>query len=354
MNQSLQRLVSRIGPLDGEARRLAQTRQDSLTKPRGSLGRLETLSLQIAGITGNPAPTLSRKAVVTMAGDHGVATEGVSAYPSEVTAQMVANFLAGGAAINVLARQVEARVIIVDMGVCTDLAGSDGLVDCRIAAGTRNIAREPAMTRAQAERAILAGAAVFEREHEGGLDIVGTGDMGIANTTPSAAIAVAMTGHSAREIVGRGTGVDDAGLARKIATVERALACNRPQRDNPLDVLAKVGGYEIAGIAGVILAAAANRCPVVVDGFISTAGALIATGLAPLAVEYIVAAHCSQELGHRLMLEHLGVTPLLDLDLRLGEGTGAALGIFLAEAACRLLTEMATFEEAAVSGKACS
>jgi nicotinate-nucleotide--dimethylbenzimidazole phosphoribosyltransferase len=342
-------LVAHIQPPSQAARAAARARQDRLTKPQGSLGRLEQLSIQLAGITGQALPRIRHKVMITMAGDHGVVAEGVSAYPSSVTAQMVFNFLGGGAAINVLARQVDARVVVVDMGVAADLGAAPGLVAKKIAPGTDNMARGPAMTLEQARQALCAGINIVNEERRRGLDILGTGDMGIGNTTPAAAIAVAMTGYPVLDMVGRGTGVDDAGLARKVAAVERALDVNRPDPDDALDVLAKVGGFEIAGLAGAILAAAAHRRPVVIDGFISTAAAMIAVGLAPAVRPYLIAAHRSQELGHHLMLEWLGLAPLLDLGLRLGEGTGAVLGLSLAEAACRILGEMATFDEAGVS-----
>lgn len=351
MDTHLQEIISRIGPLDALAQDQARARQTLLTKPRGSLGRLEALSIQIAGITGQALPQIRHKVIVTMAGDHGVAAEGVSAYPQEVTAQMVANFLRGGAAINVLGHHVGARVAVVDMGTTADIAPHPDLIDHKVASGTRNIAHGPAMTREQAIQALMAGVAVVEGERAKGLDIVGTGDMGIANTTPSAAIAVALMDVPVADVVGRGTGVDDAGLARKIEAVEAAIAVNRPNPNDALDVLAKVGGFEIGGLAGVMLGAAAHRRPVVVDGYISTVAAMIAVGLAPQLRSYLIAAHCSQERGHRAMLDWLGLAPLLDLGLRLGEGSGAALGIFLAEAACRILAEMATFGEAGVSDR---
>jgi nicotinate-nucleotide--dimethylbenzimidazole phosphoribosyltransferase len=345
----IESLISRIAPLDAAAMAAARRRQRSLTKPPGSLGRLEELSVQLAGITGQASPAIRHKVVVTMAGDHGVVAEGVSAYPQEVTPQMVTNFLRGGAAINVLARHVGARVVVVDMGVAAELPSHPDLVDYKIAAGTHNIARGTAMSREQASRALEAGAMVVEAEIDRGLDILGTGDMGIGNTTSSAAIAVVMTRRPAADVVGRGTGVDEGGLARKIAAVERAVEVNRPDSGDALDVLAKVGGFEIGGLAGGILAAAAHRRPVMVDGFISTAAAMIAVGLAPQVRPYLIAAHHSQEQGHQIMLEWLQLKPLVDLDLRLGEGTGAALGFFLAEAACKILAEMATFDEAGVS-----
>ncbi len=349
--EKLETLIRRIGPLDVEAMRKAASRQDMLTKPQGSLGRLERLSIQVAGITGTPRPHLQHKVITTMAGDHGVVQEGVSAFPQEVTPQMVYNFLAGRAAINVLARHVGARVVVVDMGVAADLAPHPGLVDKKVAKGTQNIARGPAMSREQALQAVLNGAEVVLAELEKGLDILGTGDMGIGNTTPSAAIAAAITGRAPAEVVGRGTGVDDAGLFRKIAAVQRALAVNRPDPHDGLDVLSKVGGFEIGGLAGAILAAAAHRKPVLIDGFISTAAALIAVTLAPHVRPYLIAAHRSRERGHGIMLDWLGLEPVLDLDLRLGEGTGAALAMDIVDAACKILDEMATFAEAGVSEK---
>jgi nicotinate-nucleotide--dimethylbenzimidazole phosphoribosyltransferase len=351
MEQRLQEVIGRIQPLDTLAQSQALARQAALTKPEGSLGRLEALSIQIAGITGQALPEIEHKVVVTMAADHGVAAEGVSAFPQEVTRQMVSNFLRGGAAINVLGRHTGTRIVVVDLGVAADIAPHPNLLDRKVAPGTGNIARGPAMSRDQAIQALLSGVAVVEEELTKGLDIVGTGDMGIANTTPSAAIAVALMGIAAAEMVGRGTGLDDAGLVRKVKVVETAIAVNRPDADDPLDVLAKVGGFEIAGLAGVMLGAAAHRRPVVVDGFISTAAAMIAVGLAPRLRQYLIAAHCSQEKGHRIMLDWLGLEPLLDLGMRLGEGTGAVLGIFLVEAACKILAQMATFGQAGVSDR---
>lgn len=343
--------IAAIGPLDQAAMERAQARQNSLTKPPGSLGRLETLSIQLAGITGCPQPHLQHKAVIVMAGDHGVVAEGVSAFPSAVTPQMVLNFLRGGAAINVLARHVGARVVVVDVGVASDMPPQPGLIVKKVAYGTANMRRGPAMTRDQARQAVTAGIEVLEAELAQGLDIVATGDMGIGNTTPSSAIIAAVTGLPAVKVTGRGTGVDDAGLAAKAAVIDDALRLNQPDPHEGLDLLAKVGGLEIGGIAGVILGAAAHRIPVVIDGLISTAGAVIAALLAPQARAYMISGHKSVEVGHRAALEHLGLVPLVDLDLRLGEGTGAALGISLVEAACKLLAEMATFDEAGVAGR---
>jgi nicotinate-nucleotide--dimethylbenzimidazole phosphoribosyltransferase len=303
-------------------------------------------------MTGQAQPRITHKVIAVMAGDHGVVAEGVSAYPQEVTPQMVENFLQGGAAINVLARHIGARVVVVDLGVAVPLADHPHLIQKKIAPGTGNITRGPAMSRAQAELAVLAGAEVIEGELARGLDILVTGDMGIGNTTPSAAIAAVLIGCPVVEIVGRGTGVDDSGLERKTSAVARALEINCPDPSDGLDVLAKVGGFEIGGLAGAILAAAAHRRPVVIDGFISTAAAMVAVKLAPQVKDYLIAGHCSQELGHRKMMAYLGLDPLLDLEMRLGEGTGAALAVSIIEAACKTLAEMATFTEAGVSEKA--
>ena len=330
---------------------IARDHQDALTKPRGSLGRLENLSIQLAGIFGQPLPEIQHKVIVTMAGDHGVVAKGVSAYPQAVTAQMVNNFLNGGAAINVLARHVGARVVVVDMGVASDLKHHPDLVDKKVALGTGDITYGPAMSRDQALQAIIAGVEVVETELEQGLDILGVGEMGIGNTTPSSAIASVVTGRPPKDTAGRGTGVNDAGLARKINAVQRALLVNRPDPSDALDVLTKIGGFEIGGLVGAMLAVAAHRKPVMVDGFISTAAAMIAVLLAPKVRYYLIAAHCSKERGHRIMLDWLGLEPLLDLEMRLGEGTGAAIGISLAEAACKIQSEMATFGEADVSEK---
>ncbi len=349
MEKNLSEFLDNIRPLDKKAMQAARARQDQLTKPPGSLGRLEELSVQIAGIRGEVLPSMKNKAVITMAGDHGVVASGVSAYPQEVTPQMVYNFLRGGAGINVLARQTGARVVVVDMGVAAPLESHPQLISRKVAPGTNNLATGPAMTREQAIQAIQTGIEIVEAELAKGLDIVGTGDMGIGNTTPSSAICSAITGQSVAKITGRGTGINDQQHAHKIKVIEQGLAVNQPDPKDALDVLAKVGGFEIGGLAGVILAAAHHRIPVVIDGFISGAAALIACGLAPRARDYIIASHMSVEPGHKAMLKHLRLKPLLDLNLRLGEGTGATLGIFLSECAVRVLAEMATFAEAGVS-----
>ena len=351
MTESLTEIIEKIGPLDKAAMTEAQARQNTLTKPEGSLGRLEELSIQLAGIQGRRLPRIKEKAIVTMAADHGVVAEGISAYPQDVTPQMVYNFLSGGAGVNVIARQVGARLIIVDIGVAATLEPNRQLLSRKVAPGTRNMAAGPAMSEEEAKRAIETGIEVTMAEVSKGLDIIGTGDMGIGNTTSSSAICAVITGKPAAEVTGRGTGIADKQLEHKIDVIERAIAVNRPEPAKPLEVLAKVGGLEIGGITGVILAAAASRIPVVVDGFISGAAALIATALAPGAKDFLIAGHISAEPGHRLLLEHLGLKPLLDLGMRLGEGTGAALGISLAETAARILSEMATFADAGVSGR---
>jgi nicotinate-nucleotide--dimethylbenzimidazole phosphoribosyltransferase len=286
-----------------------------------------------------------------MAADHGVAIEGVSAYPAEVTPQMVLNFLHGGAAINVLARQAGARVVIVDIGVAAEFGDLPGLIRRKVARGTANMTAGPAMTVDQAEQAVQIGIEVAQSEIDAGLDLVATGDMGIGNTTASSAIVAAITGLSVAQVTGRGTGIDDAGLSRKVAVIERALEINRPDPANALDVLSKVGGFEIAGLAGIIIGAASKRVPVVIDGFISGAAALVAAGLVPEVRPYMIAAHQSVEIGHRVMLERLGLRPLINLNLRLGEGTGSALAFHLIEGAARVHNEMATFAEAGVSSQ---
>ena len=346
----LQDVIKKIQPVDTSRTNAIQARLDNLTKPQGSLGRLEELAKKYCLITGKDKPRIENKIIFTFAGDHGVTEEGVSAFPKEVTPQMVFNFIRGGAAVNVLAKHVGARVIVVDMGVDHDFDPAEGLEIRKIGRGTRNMTKGPAMTRDEAERAVLAGIELVEKYRDG-LDLLGTGDMGIGNTTPSSAIVSVITGTDPEKVTGRGTGIDDEALRNKVSIIKRAIAANKPDRSDALDVLAKVGGYEIAGIAGLMLGAALYKIPVVVDGFISTAGALIAAELNPLVKGYIIAAHQSVEIGHRKMLEHLEQVPLLDLNLRLGEGTGAALGMSLVEAGVRILTEMATFADAGVAEK---
>lgn len=344
--------IAAIQPLDAAAPAHAQARQNQLTKPQGALGRLEAISVQLAGITGALQPRLDRRAVVVMAGDHGVARQGVSAYPSDVTAQMVLNFLRGGAAVNVLARQVGAKVVVVDAGVASPLPPHPDLVSRRIADGTEDLTLGPAMTLDQATAAVELGIDVVNGLADQGLDLVATGEMGIGNTTPSAALVCAFTGAAPEVATGRGTGIDDDAWTRKLAVVRRALDLHAPDPSDGLSTLAALGGLEIAGLAGVILGAAARRVPVVIDGFISTAAALAAVAIAPTARPYLIASHRSAEQGHTVALDHLGLHPMLALDMRLGEGTGALLAFPLIEAAVRTLNEMATFADAGVSGPA--
>ncbi len=348
----LESTFQKIFPQDSTSRENAIKHLEQLTMPHWALGDLMDLAVDLAGMTRSLTPPVSRKKVVVMVGDHGVTAEGVSKYPSEVTAQMVHNFVAGGAGINALARQVGAEVVVVDMGATadlSDLAGQDKILSRKIGNGTANIAHGPAMTRTHAVMAVEAGIEVANQLAPE-VDVFGTGDMGIGNTTPSTAICAALTGKKVEEITGRGTGLDDQQLAGKIAVIEKALAVNKPDASDGLDVLAKVGGFEIGGLAGLIIGAAANGKPVMVDGFISTAGALIAYSLEPFVRDYIICAHRSVEQGHRAMHEVLRCEPLLDLNLRLGEGTGAALAMNLIDAAVAVLTEVATFEDAGVTG----
>ena len=328
----------------------ARSRQGRLTKPQGSLGRLEELSVRLAGIMRTARPVISDKVILTMAGDHGVVDEGVALYPREVTVQQVLNFLRGGGGVNVLGRHVGARVVLVDMGVDHDFEPAEGLQIRKVARGTASMFKGPAMTREQAVQSIENGIAAALQEAEAGMDILGTGEMGIGNTTPSTAIACAVTGVAVPLATGRGAGLTDAGFRRKVEVIEASLALHRPDPTDGLDVLSKVGGFEIGGITGCILGAASLGIPVVVDGFISTAGAIIAALLCPPCKEYMIYSHKSVEVGHEHMFEFLDARPLLDLGLRLGEGTGAALAISVAEAAAKVLDEMATFESAGVSG----
>ncbi|MDR3630725.1 MAG: nicotinate-nucleotide--dimethylbenzimidazole phosphoribosyltransferase [Desulfocapsaceae bacterium] len=349
----LDRTVQRIFPQDSEARDKAKARLDQLAIPHWALGDLMDLAMDLAGISRSMTPPVARKAVVTMAGDHGVVDEGVSKFPREVTPQMVHNFVNGGAGINAFARQAGAEVFVVDMGVAADLgelAKAGKIINKKVGLGTDNIARGPAMSLAMAQRSVESGIDIAN-DLADRFDVIGTGDMGIGNTTPSTAIAAVLTGKGVAELTGRGTGLDDAQLHHKIAVLKQILDVNRPDRKNGLDVLAKVGGFEIGGIAGLILGCAANQKPVVVDGFISTAGALIAYTIEPFVRDYIICSHRSMEPGHTAMQQYMGFKkPLLDLNMRLGEGTGGALAMNLLEAAVAILTEIATFEEAAVAG----
>jgi nicotinate-nucleotide--dimethylbenzimidazole phosphoribosyltransferase len=351
MEYELAQLTSHIKPLAPQWTTRAQERLDSLTKPPGSLGKLEELAARYVAIREEFFPRLEIKRVVVFAGDHGVVAEGVSAFPQEVTFQMVYNFMRGGAGINVLARQAGARVEVVDIGVNHDFDPGLNLVSRKVAYGTRNMAREPAMTREEALRAVWVGVERAQEAVEDGVDVLAAGDMGIGNTTAAAALAAVFTGRPVGAVTGRGTGIDTSTLTHKVAVLNRALALNKPTADDPLGALAAVGGLEIAGITGLILGAAAARRPLLLDGFIATAGALVAARLVPAVVDYLVAAHRSVEPGHQITLDHLGLKPLFNLKMGLGEGTGAALGIMLLEAGWRIYREMTTFEEAGVAEK---
>ncbi|MCP4296869.1 MAG: nicotinate-nucleotide--dimethylbenzimidazole phosphoribosyltransferase [Proteobacteria bacterium] len=348
----LERTIKQIFPQDTEARDTAKERLDNLAIPHWALGDLMDLSLDLAGITRTITPQMKKKAIVTMAGDHGVVAENVSKYPSEVTPQMVYNFVSGGAGINALSRQAGAEIFVVDMGVAADLkdlAEKGKILNKKVGLGTDNIAVGPAMSRTMATRAIESGIDIAN-ELAQSYDVFGTGDMGIGNTTPSTAIAAVCTKQNVEALTGRGTGLDDEQLAHKVEVVKRAIEVNKPDVKDGVDILAKVGGFEIGGLAGLILGAAANRKPVVIDGFISTAAALIAYTIEPFVKDFLIFSHRSVEPGHKAMQEHLGCKkPLLDLNFRLGEGTGAAVAMNLVEGAVAILTEVATFEEAAVA-----
>jgi nicotinate-nucleotide--dimethylbenzimidazole phosphoribosyltransferase len=348
----LDRTVEKIYPQDSAAREAAKTRLDNLALPHWALGDLMDLAIDIAGITKTVKPEIKKKAIVTMAADHGVVAENISKYPSEVTPQMVYNFVNGGAGINALAGQAGAEIFVVDMGVATDLRDlveKKQIINKKVALGTDNIAVGPAMSKAMATRAIESGIDIANELSER-FDVFGTGDMGIGNTTPSTAIAAVCTGKDVEALTGRGTGLDDEQLKHKVSVIKRALEVNNPDKRDGLDILAKVGGFEIGGIAGLIIGAAANRKPVVIDGFISTAGALIAYKIEPFVKDFLIFSHRSVEQGHKAMQEALGCKkPLLDLNFRLGEGTGAAVAMNLLEGAVAILTEVATFEEASVA-----
>mgnify|MGYP002399208478 CR=1 FL=1 len=345
----LEATLAKIKPVDEALLAKAQAKLDNKTKPQGSLGRLEEVARRFAAITEDLSPDTAKKVIFTFAGDHGIVEEGVSLFPKEVTPQMVLNFLRGGAGVNVLARHSGAEVRVVDVGVDYDFEPAPGLIIKKVAKGTRNFAKGPAMTAAEAVAAVEVGIALAEEAKKEGVAMVGTGEMGIGNTSPSSAIIAAIAGCTVREVTHRGTGIGDAALENKIRVIQAGLDLNRPDPKDPMDVLTKVGGLEIAGIAGLVLGAAANRLPVVVDGFISTAGALIASEMHPSVRDYIFTAHTSVEIGHQMMMERIGVKPLLDLQFRLGEGTGAALAMGLIEAGVKVLKEMATFEEAGVA-----
>jgi nicotinate-nucleotide--dimethylbenzimidazole phosphoribosyltransferase len=343
--------IRRIVPADAACRAAAERRLDNQTKPQGSLGRLEEIVARLVAMTRRDPPVINDKRLFIFSADHGVAAEGVSAYPAAVTPQMTLNFLAGGAAVNALARHAGVRVTVVDIGVNYEFTSAPGLVVRKIARGTANMAKGPAMSRDQAVRAVETGIDLASHALADGADLLAIGEMGIGNTTAATAVLAGLTGLDPAGLTGRGTGLDDRQLARKVDVIRRALAVNRPQADDPRDVLGQVGGFELGGMAGVVLAAAAGQRPVVADGFIASAAAFIALRLAPAAADYLIWSHRSVEPGHAALLEAAGARPLLDLGLRLGEGTGACLAVSLIEAAVRCYTEMATFDSAGVSRK---
>jgi nicotinate-nucleotide--dimethylbenzimidazole phosphoribosyltransferase len=346
----LEKVLAQIGPLKEEVMAQTQARLDDLTKPKGSLGVMELIAKKIAGITGQAVPAITKKTCILMAGDHGVMEEGFNAYPQEVTAQMVHNFLNGGAAMNVFSRHVGAELLVVDVGVATDFAAHPLLLKKKVAYGTQNMSRGPAMTIVQALKAIETGFEVARTCLAEGTDLLGIGEMGIGNTTPSTALLAVFSGIPVEKITGRGTGASDELLRLKIKAIERALEVNSPIAAEPLEALAKVGGLEIAGLVGVILAGAAHRVPVVLDGFISGAAALVASAMHPDVKDYLLASHLSEEPGHKKMLEIIGVQPILFMNMRLGEGTGAALAMGIIEASVKILHEMATFSGAGIDG----
>ncbi len=346
----LKEIVQMIEPADKSWEQKAWDRLKSQIRPRGSLGQLEVIAAKLAAIHRSIDIPLKKKLIFTMAGDHGVAEEGVSAYPQEVTAQMVFSFLQGWASINVLAAHGNIDVRVVDMGVASDLPEDWKVIRRKIRKGTANFTKGPAMSREEAEKGIVAGAElVLEAVNNEGYQLIGTGDMGIANTTPSAAILAVFSGKDVQEVTGRGTGIDDATFQKKVEAIKKGIEINKPDPSDPLDVLSKVGGCEIAGLAGAVLGAAAARVPVVCDGFIATAGALIAVKLVPAAKDYLFISHRSQEKGHSAMVELMEMRPILDLDMRLGEGTGAALAMPIVEACAKVLRDIKTFEEAGVT-----
>ena len=346
----LAQLIDSVRVTDPAAEDHAWARLDSLTKPPRSLGRLEEIAAALARIQGTDHPSVDRKAIILMAGDHGVVAEGVSPYPQSVTLQMVANFASGGAAINQIAASAGAGLRLYDAGVAGDTSSLAGVGQVKVVAGTANMRLGPAMTTAQAVEAVLAGADAASAAVDDGITLLGTGEMGIGNTTAAAALTAAYTGASVADVVGPGTGLDSSGLAHKIIVVSDALVCNITPDTDALGILSSVGGAEIAGLAGVMLGGAARGTCVLVDGFISGAAALAAVALCPASRDYLLPSHRSLEPGHSVQHEFLGMTPVLDLDLRLGEGTGAALAMALVDAACRMLSGMATFQEAGVSG----
>ena len=349
MNKKIEKTIQKITPVNFEMMEKAGNKLDNLTKPRRSLGKLEDFAKRIVGISETLNPIIKRKVIFVMAGDHGVTEERVSAYPQEVTFQMVHNFIRKGAGINVLAKHVGAEVIVVDMGVVREFSSDEGIIIRKIGYGTKNMMVGPAMSVEEAERAVISGIEVFENEWDKEkIDIIGLGEMGIGNTTASSAIVACLTQSDVEIVTGLGTGIKQEKLKHKIQVIKRALRINKPDSKDGLDVLSKVGGFEIGGLVGCILAAASHRVPIVIDGFISTASALVALNLSPKIIDYIFASHNSVEKGHEIALNYFGKIPMFDLGMRLGEGTGAALGIGFIEAGVKILTQMATFSEAKI------
>lgn len=345
----LEATIDNIKELDLEAINEVKNYQNKLTKPQGSLGILEELSIQLSGITGEKCPDIGKKAVVIMAADHGVVAEGISAFSSEVTPQMVNNFIQGGAAINVLSRHTESDVFVVDVGVAADIEHPK-VLSYKVKYGTENMVRGPAMTKMEAIQALEVGIKVANDLTGKGYRMLATGEMGIGNTTASSALAAAFLEVPAVEVTGKGTGIQGETIKHKAKVIDGAIALNQPNPKEPIDVLAKVGGLEIAALAGLILGAAAQRIPVVIDGFISSAAALVSWKIAPRSIGYMIASHCSAEMAHRKLLQYIGLKPVLELKMRLGEGTGAVLAFPLIEAAVKIVKEMATFESAGIAG----
>ncbi|GAB6162008.1 nicotinate-nucleotide--dimethylbenzimidazole phosphoribosyltransferase [Desulfothermus naphthae] len=356
MEQELRSLIDAISPIDSNIFQKAKEHTAQLVMPPRALGRLHEISERICAIQRTLNPDVSQKQVIVFAGDHGIVEEGVSAFPQVVTLEMVRCFVKGGAGISVISRFVGAEVMVVDMGIIPDFIPENQeeaaiFKENKVARGTKNFAKGPAMTRNQALQSILNGFNIAQEAISKGINIIATGDMGIGNTTPSSAIGCVYTGESAEVMVGPGTGIDQEGIKKKIAAVKKGLDVNKPDPKDPIEVLSKVGGFEIGGIAGCILACAYHKIPVMIDGFISTAGALIAKALCPSSVEYMFAGHKSEEPGHIAMLKYLGLTPLLDLGMRLGEGTGGALAMNIVDAACHVFNEVMTFDQAGVHEK---
>ena len=351
----LTEIISSIEGVDQTFIEKARERTSQLAMPQRAMGELHSIGERLCGICRTLTPSVNKKAFLVMAGDHGITASGVSAYPQDVTVEMVKTFLRGGAGINVLSRQLGASVLVMDLGIISDLPPQDTeegrLIVSKVAKGTHDFSKGPAMTRDEAESAILKGFEAAKGLFARGVDLLGTGDMGIGNTSPSSAIGAVFTGQPVEKMTGRGAGVDDEGLQRKSEMIKRGIEINDPKPDDPLDVLSKVGGFEIGAIAGAVLAGAFSKKPVVIDGFISGAGALIAHGLCPTVTDYLFAGHQSEERGHKIMLDHMALAPILNLGMRLGEGTGAALAMHIIEAATLVIKEVLTFEQAGVSGK---